>query len=215
MRSIRKFVGGGAAALALGGFLAFIVAPQLAAAGSSHRIQAGVAASFEAPKAVVSTRVTAKVAPNAKSAVTPTAQCISARTALDAARAKDKAEDDAERAANNGGTTADAAEDKAEWAALKPLVDAVRSTCGFTKPTPSAQCTAAVQALKTAIQKEQAEDAAEKSAGTEGTAADTQEDQTEKAQILPLWNAVRTACGFGTTTHTSFQTRQFSTPWHH
>ena len=31
MRSIRKFVGGGAAALALGGFLAFIVAPQLAA----------------------------------------------------------------------------------------------------------------------------------------------------------------------------------------
>jgi len=214
MRSIRKFVGGGAAALALGGFLAFIVAPQLAAAGSSHRIQAGFAASFEAPKAVVSTHVIAKIAP-AKSAVTPTAQCTSARTALDAARAKDKAEDDAERAANNGGTTADAAEDKAEWAALKPLVDAVRTACGFTKPAPSAQCMAAVQALKTAIQNEQAEDAAEKSAGTEGTAADTQEDQTEKAQILPLWNAVRTACGFGTTTHTSFQTRQFSTPWHH
>src|SRR5438093_13363410 len=144
MRSIRKFVGGGAAALALGGFLAFIVAPQLAAAGSSHRIQAGFAASFEAPKAVVATHVTAKIAPNAKSAVTPTAQCTSARTALDAARAKDKAEDDAERAANNGGTTADA--DKAEWAALKPLVDAVRTACGFTKPTPSAQCTAAVQA---------------------------------------------------------------------
>src|SRR2546428_2184989 len=100
MRSIRKFVGGGAAALALGGFLAFIVAPQLAAAGSSHRTQAGVAASFEAPKAVVATHVPAKVGPKAKSAGTP--QCTSCRTALDAARAKDNAEDDAPRAANNG-----------------------------------------------------------------------------------------------------------------
>ena len=218
-RSIRRLVGGGVAALALGCF-ALVVAPQVAAtAGSSHQTQATVAAGVDVRAGAVLRLSTAikKVAVKPKSAVTPSAACTSARQALDAARARDKAEDEAERAAaasDPNFATTDAAEDKAEMAALKPLIDAVRTACGFTKPSPSAQCTAAIQAAKAAFAKDQAEDAAEKTAGTEGTAADEAEDKAEWAARSALWASIRTACGFATfdRTHTTSFTW---TVWHH
>jgi len=54
--------------------------------------------------------------------------------------------------------------------------------------TPSAACTAAIQALKEAITADRAEDAAERAvAKTEGTEA-------EITQFKALWTAIRTAC---------------------
>jgi SWI/SNF-related matrix-associated actin-dependent regulator 1 of chromatin subfamily A len=211
-------VGGTIAALALG-CLALVVAPQVAAtANGSHQTQATLAAGIAARGALLPLATTIKsVSAEPKAAVTPTAACTSARQALAEARAKDKDEDAAERAAATSDPnfkTTDAAEDKAEMAALKPLLDAVRTACGLTRPAPSAQCTAALQAAKAAFAADRTEDAAEKSAGTEGTAADEAEDKAERAQLGALWNSIRTACGFATfdPTHTT----SFSwTGWHH
>jgi hypothetical protein len=218
-RSIRRLVGGGIAALALGCF-ALVVAPQVAAtANGSHQTQATLAAGIDAREGAVlplSTAIT-KVAAKPRSAVTPSAACTSARQALDAARAKDKDEDTAERAAATSDpnfTTTDAAEDKAEMAALKPLIDAVRTACGLTRPAPSAQCTAALQAAKAAFAKDRDEDAAEKAAGTEGTAPDEAEDKAERAQLGTLWNSIRTACGFATFDRTGSTTFSW-TGFHH
>jgi hypothetical protein len=196
-----------------------VVAPQVAAtANSSHRSQLTLSAGIDVHNGeVLPLSAIKKAAVKPKSAVTPSAACTSARQALDAARAKDKDEDTAERAAATSDPnfkTTDAAEDKAELAALKPLVDAVRTACGFTRPAPSAQCTAAIQAAKAAFAKDQAEDAAEKAAGTEGTAADEAEDKAEWAQLGTLWGSIRTACGFPTFDRT--HTGSFSwTVWHH
>ena len=214
-RSIRRLVGGGIAALALGCF-ALVVAPQVAAtANSSNKTQATVGAGVDVRAGAV-LRLS-KVAVKPKSAVTPTAACTSARQALNAALARDKAEDAAERtaaASDPNFKTTDAAEDKAEMAAMKPLIDAVRTACGLTRPVPSAQCTAALQAAKAAFAADRAEDAAEKAAGTEGTAADEAEDKAERAQLGALWNSIRTACGFPTFDRT--HTTSFSfTVWRH
>ena len=219
-RSIRRLVGGGVAALALGCF-ALVVAPQVAATASSSHQQtpATLSAGIDVHNGGVLPLSIAikKVAVKPKSAVTPSAACTSARQALAAAVAKDKAEDAAERAAaasDPNFKTTDAAEDKAEMAAMKPLIDAVRTACGLTRPAPSAQCTAALQAAKAAFAADRAEDAAEKAAGTEGTAADEAEDKAERAQLGALWNSIRTACGFPTFDRT--RTTSFSwTVWHH
>jgi hypothetical protein len=218
-RSIRRLVGGGIAALALGCF-ALVVAPQVAAtANGSHQTQATLSAGIAVREGAVLPLKTAikSVAAQPKAAVTPSAACTSARQALDAARAKDKAEDAAESAAATSDPnfkTTDAAEDKAEMAALKPLLDAVRTACGLTRPAPSAQCTAALQAAKAAFAKDQAEDAAEKAAGTEGSAADEAEDKAERAELGTLWNSIRTACGSATFDRT--HTTSFSwTGWKH
>ncbi len=203
-RSIRKLVGGGAVALALGGFFALIVAPQLAGAFSgSHRTlaDAGVASVITQLRTTQTDAIDKKVVSARHLAVTPTAACRTAKTNLAAAMARDKAEDTTERTnatSDPNFKTPDAAEDKAEYAARKPLVDAVRGACGFTKPAPSPQCAAALQSLKAAFIVERGEDEAERSAGTDESPADMTEDQSEKAQIAPLWQAVRTACGFGT-----------------
>jgi hypothetical protein len=201
-RSIRKLVGVGAAALALGGFFALVVAPQLAGASSgSHRTLAGsgvanvILNSRTEQTAAIEHRVVAAAHP---ATVTPTTGCTTAKTNLAAALATDKAEDATERA--SGASASDLAEDKAEYTARKPLVEAVRAACGFTWPAPSAQCTAALQAMKAAFLAERSEDAAEKAAGTEDSASDVTEDQSEKAKFAPLWQSVRTSCGFGTRT---------------
>ena len=218
-RSIRRLVGGGIAALALG-CIALVVAPQVVAtANSSHKAPATLAAGIDVHHGAVLPLSTAskKVAVKPKLAVTPSAACTSARQALAAAVAKDKAEDAAERAAaasDPNFKTTDAAEDKAEMAAMKPLIDAVRTACGLTRPAPSAQCTAALQAARAAFARDRAEDAAEKAAGTEGTAGDEAEDKAERAQMAALWNSIRTACGFPTFDRT--RTTSFSwTVWHH
>lgn len=217
-RSIRRLVGGGIAALALGCF-ALVVAPQVAAtANGSHQSQATLSAGIAARDgAVLPLNATIKSVAAKPTAAAPTAACTSARQALDTARAKDKAEDAAERAAATSDPnfrSTDPAEDKAEIAALKPLLDAVRTACGLTRPAPSAQCTAALQAAKSAFAKDQTEDAAEKAAGTEGSAADEAEDKAERAQLGTLWDSIRTACGFATFDRT--HTTSFSwTGWHH
>ena len=196
-RSIRKLIGGGAAAIALGGFLALIVAPQLAAAAGTSRqmeVRAGVDTNLGSVRALRSVISTGHFIPRiVKVAVTPSASCTAAKQALAAWKAQDAAEDAAEKAAGTEGTAADIAEDQAERAQVKPLIDAVRAAC-FTPP--SAACVSAMNALKAWIAADRAEDAAEKAAGTEGTAADEAEDQAERAQVASLWQALKTACGY-------------------
>lgn len=217
-RSIGRLVGGGVAALALGFFFVLAVVPQVAATSSSQKIQSTLTAGIEGHEGAVLSLMTTKTVtlkPNA--AVTPTAACTAARQALDAAKAKDKAEDTAEKAAAKADPTnfktTDVAEDKAEKAAMKPLVDAVRTACEPAKPTPSAACTAALQAMKTAMTADRAEDTAEKAAGTAGSAADQTEDKAEKAQFGTLWTSIRTACGFKTFGERP-QTHSFGTATH-
>jgi hypothetical protein len=195
-RSIRNLVGVGAAALALGGFFALVVAPLVAGAGAGNTIRPGTSLSSALLNtAGLSFGTATKVnVPLVIHSATPSASCTTSRSSLEAARAKDKAEDAAELAA---GKPADTAEDASEMAALKPLITAAIKACGSTKPVASASCVAAMQAVKAAITKEQGEDAAERAAGTEGSTADAAEDQTEKAQLSPLLKTVGTACGFG------------------
>ncbi len=220
-RPIRRLVGAVIAALALGCFVAVVVAPQVAATASSHKIQSTLAAGIQAHEGAVLSKTTTKsVVLKPKAPVTPTAACAAARTAINAALAKDKAEDTAERASATSDPnfkTADAAEDKAEIAALKPLLDAVRTACGFARPTPSAQCTAALQAAKAALAADRAEDAAEKTSATEGSAADLVEDKAERAKLGTLWNSIRSACGFGSTTTSARPDYHFfsTTGWRH
>jgi len=199
-RSIRKLIGGGAAAIALGGFLALIVAPQLAAADGTSRqmeVRAGVDSnlgSVGALRSVISTgHFLSRIV---KVAVTPSATCTAAKQALADWKAKDAVEDAAEKAAGTEGTAADVAKDRAELAEVKALINAVRAACGFTRPTPSAACVSAMNALKAWFVADRAEDAAEQAAGTEGTAADEAEDRAERAQLAALWQSAKTACGF-------------------
>jgi hypothetical protein len=193
-RSIRKLVGGGAAALALGGFFALIVSPLVAGAGVSNKVAPGTSISTAALKASVLANVPVAKATAPKASIrlaTPSAACTAAKQDLAAARTRDQAEDAAEKTAGTEGTAADTAEDAAERAAIKPLIEAAFRACA------SPACVTAVSALKAAAEADKAEDVAEKAAGTEGTAADTAEDQAERAKILPLWQAVRADCGFG------------------
>jgi hypothetical protein len=201
-RSIRKLVGGGAAALAIGGFFALIVAPALAGAMSgSHpattKTSAGVARIFIEKGSVLKVAVDKKVVKVVVPALTPSGTCATAQSNLAAAKAQDKAEDTTERAKASSDANfkaSEVAEDKDENAARKPLVDAVRAACGTTKAAPSSQCSAALQSLKAAFQAEQGEDAAEKSAGTEGSAGDATEDQSERSRMMPLFQAIGSSC---------------------
>ncbi len=125
----------------------------------------------------------------------PSAQCVSARQALANAESADKTEDAAERAdakTNTGASDSD--EDKTEAAAVKQVRDAVATACGPQKPTPSAPCVAARDALAKAAAADKAEDQTEKS-NHPTPSADTTEDKTEKAQTDALHQAERAACG--------------------
>jgi len=125
----------------------------------------------------------------------PSAQCVSARQALANAESADKTEDAAERADAKTNTAAPGSdEDKTEAADMKQLRDAVAAACGPHKPTPSAACVAARDALAKADAADKAEDQAEKS-NKLTTSAETTEDKTEKAQTDALHQAERAACG--------------------
>jgi hypothetical protein len=203
-KSIRKLVGGGATALAIGGFFALMVAPQLAGASSgSHRTLAGggVANVVINMRTEQTAAIDKKVVTGAHLATTPSTSCTTAKADLASAMAADKTEDSAERAkatSDPNFKTTEVAEDKDEAAARKPLVDAVRASCTFTKPVLSAQCSAALQSLKAAFQAELSEVAAEKEAGTEGTAGDMTEDKSEMARFAPLFQSLRASCILGT-----------------
>ena len=205
-RSIRKFVGVAAGGLGLSIALALIVTPLLAAASPNARqIDARlVGASAYAHGTIGVKYVAASLTRFAtvrplKTAATPSAACTAAKTNLAAAKTQDADEDARENAAGTEGTAADIDEDKAEWAARKPLVDAVISACGF--GSPSAACTSAMQNLKNAIAEERAEDVKEAANGIEGTPADVTEDAQEKAALAPLLQAIKNACGFTTFFH--------------
>jgi len=203
-RSIRKLVGGGAAALAIGGFFALVVPALLAGASSgSHRTPpGGGVASIIINMRIEQTAATdKKVVTAVHPALTPSTSCTTAKANLEAAMTADKAEDATERSnatSDPNFKTTEIAEDKAELAARKPLVDAIRASCTFTKPVVSAQCSAALQSLKAAFQAELSEDSAEEAAGTEGTAGDVAEDKSEMARFGPLFQTLRASCMLGT-----------------
>jgi hypothetical protein len=196
MFSIRKLVGYGAAVLGLGAISALALTAQAGAAAPSSTLRTHAAA----PLATLQFVPLAKVAPRAEpKAATPSAACTAATKTLEGAKAKDSAEDATERTAAKAAPktaasrTADQNEDKAEKAAIKPLRDAVHKACGSLKPAASPQCLAALQALKTANDTEKPEDQAE-NASPPSKDADKIEDAAEYAKVLPLLQAVRTAC---------------------
>ena len=125
---------------------------------------------------------------------TPSAACTAAIRAIKDAVGADRTEDAAERAVakTEGTQAADRTEDSAERATFLALFKAARTACAptVTTPvvhtfTPSAACTSALQALK---------------------AAWAQGRPTTKAQweqLMSLFQAARTACGFAGTATTS------------
>lgn len=194
MFSIRKLAGYGATVVGLAAISALALTAQAGAAESSSAPRTHAAAPLATLQFV-------PLAPRAEPmAVTPSAACTAATKTLDAAKAKDAAEDATERTAAKAAPktaasrTAAQNEDKAEKAAIKPLRDAVHKACGSFKPAASPQCLAALQALKTANYNEKPEDQAKK-ASPLSKDADKIEDAAEHAKVLPLLQAVRTACG--------------------
>jgi hypothetical protein len=191
MKSIRNWSAGSAA---LGAVMALALAPAPVMADESHS-----SLPRTAPKLTFMAI-----------AMEPSAACLAARQALVTAWTNDRDEDTAERqAAKLAGAdpTVDVKEDKSERAALLALWDTARTTCAAQpeaapKPrTPSTSaCLAAKQALKNALAASWKAEAAEKTSGTENTAADLSEDKAELAALKPLWTAVGTACGFPSAT---------------
>jgi hypothetical protein len=141
MISIRKFVGYAGAAAGISAAIALAMASQaVVAAAPSNR--------------VIDQAVTMQAAPSA--------ECTAALQAIKTAAADDRSEDLSEWAVakTNPDTARDTSEDADELAAFKALFSTARTACApavaaapqVTKFTPSAQCTADLQALKAAWQ---------------------------------------------------------------
>ena len=176
MLVIRKFVGYTSAAAALGTVVAMVAFAQTGIAATTRPL----------PEVMTAHGVT--LHDTAPAAVTaPSAACTAALQALKAAVADDRTEDEAERQAarTNPDLAVDATEDQAERAHFHTLFSNIRTACAVTKPaetrtfTPSAQCTAAVQAVK-----------AFWAQGRPTTRA-------QWTQLFTLMKEARTACGFG------------------
>jgi hypothetical protein len=165
MSVIRKFVGYTGAAAGIGAAIAIAMSSQTGlAAAPANRVQ-------EEP-----------TAPQ----LTLSAACTAAIDAIKADFRADASEDNAERQAVRTDPTAAEApgEDAGEVANLEALFSAARTACApaatnpaFTKFTPSAQCTAAIAALKAAWMQ----------------GRPTTQSQWQNLQALA--QAVRTACG--------------------
>jgi hypothetical protein len=135
----------------------------------------------------------------------PSAACVAAKTAFFAALKADVAEDASERDLTKTGTnTTDATEDQTEHANFASLRKAMVTACDpddaaqpqHQTPTPTAACTAAKAALKSFFTQRMADEKADWTNGTEGTAADKAEDAAAWAQAKTLFQAAATACGF-------------------
>jgi hypothetical protein len=141
MRSIRKLIAMGPAAVGLIVVTAFALAPVSAAAEGSH-----------SSKTHQKTAAVQTFQAFTSAAATP---CTNERQKLATARADDRVSDAAEKLALKTGrlTLADKkAADVAEKAAIKVLRDAVRANCvGQPKAVPTAECVAAKKALKDAV----------------------------------------------------------------
>ncbi len=192
MFSIRKFVGRGALALTLSAAMVLVFAAQAGqAAKPAHHVTLPGAVHQQGSLALDVHEVA------------PSPQCTAATNAVKTWFTNDQAEDKSEKALNavDSETGTDQSEDAGEKAALKALLDAAKSACGAAfhhdekvtaPPTPA--CAAALAALKSALQKDQAEDQTEKANGTDDTPADQSEDQAEMAGKMTLWTAVKSAC---------------------
>ena len=217
MHSIRKFVGRGTLALGIGAVVALAVA-----------VQSGQAARVNDASQVSSSSAQVAQTPSVHLNFTlvstsPSPACTTAMGQLQAQVASDMAEDVTERSTNTTDTEAgaDATEDTTERAAFKPLIAAIVAACGTTShvghkapivaKTPA--CAAALQALKAGFAQARAEQQAEVANGSEATAADQAEDQTEFGHLQSLWGGVKTACW--TTRSTTTGTSTFSTWWWH
>jgi hypothetical protein len=168
---IRKFVGYTGAAAGIGAALALALSPQTGYAGAAPIDSSTQPAGFE---------------------FTPSASCTAAIGAIKTWFANDAAEDNSERMAVRTDPTATETpgEDAAETAELQGLFANARTACApavtstattaptLTKPTLSAQCTAAITALKAAW------------------AAGRPTTQAQWQNLMTLAQAVRTACGF-------------------
>jgi len=201
MHSIRKFVGRGTFAIALAALLTLALSVQAGQAAKSARVSNNnvVLANLSQPRAHELT----SALPAHEATVAPSPQCTAAVNALKAAVANDKAEDglEAANASSDTETGAELTEDTNEKAALKPLLTAAASACGgelheiAAPPVPKTPaCQSALTALKNAFVADRAEDQAELSSGTAGTAADQTEDQNEFAAKSKLRADVRAAC---------------------
>jgi hypothetical protein len=169
MLVIRKFVGYTGAAAGIGAAIAIAMSSQTGlAAAPANRVQEPAA-----------------------SQLTLSAACTAAIDAIKADFRADASEDNAERQAVRTDPTAAEApgEDAGEVANLKALISAARTACApaattpatspaFTKFTPSAQCTAAIAALKAAWMQ----------------GRPTTQSQWQNFQALA--QAVRSACGW-------------------
>ena len=167
MISIRKFVGYAGAAAGISAAIAIAMASQaVVAAAPSSRVNYQAVTTQEAPSA----------------------ECTAAIQAIKSAAADDRSEDLSERtvAKTNPDAALDVSEDGDELAGFKALFSTARTACAppaatapqVTKFTPSAQCTADLQALR---------------------AAWTQGHPTTKAQwtqLQALARAARTDCGW-------------------
>ncbi|TMC86277.1 MAG: hypothetical protein E6J06_01225 [Chloroflexi bacterium] len=167
MTSIRKFVGYTGAAAGITAAIAIAMASQ----------------------AVVAAAPTSRASDQpARMQAAPSAECSAAIQAIKTAAINDSAEDASERALakTNPGDGTDVDDDAAELANFKSLFSAARTACApaaetapkLTTFTPSAACTAALQALK---------------------AAWVQGRPTTQAQWINLQSlaqAVRAACGW-------------------
>ena len=176
MLVIRKFVGYTSAAAAIGAAAAVVVFAQTGIAATARPL----------PEAMTAHGVTLHgTAPVAVTA--PSAACTAAFQSLKAAMAADRTEDAAERQAarTSPDLAADATEDQAERAHFRTLFSNIRTACAATRPavtrtfTPSAQCTAAMRAVK-----------AFWAQGRPTTRA-------QWTQLFTLLKDARTACGFG------------------
>lgn len=168
MLAIRKFVGYTGAAAGIGAALALAMSAQPAAAAApANRVDQPALTTF-----------------------TPSAECTAAINAIKDWVRADAAEDNSERMAIRSNPTAgDPDTDATERATITGLFTAARTACApaaasstttptFTKFTPSAQCSAAIQALKAAW-----------ALGRPAT-------QAQWMNIQTLGMAVRSSCGW-------------------
>lgn len=181
MLSIRKFVGCAKVVAGAGALLMLAVSPQTAAARSMDG----------APDASPATSATTNF-----TQITLSAACQAQLQVLKTAAVNDRQEDADEAA--SGDVAGDEAEDAAELAHFKALLAGVRTACaddiaalkakfaaGRTT-TPSAACTSAVQAFKTAARAL--------------WAAHTRPTDAQLANLRALGQAAKTACGWSWTT---------------
>lgn len=173
MSVIRKFVGYTGAAAGIGAALALALSSQTGYAAAAPMDRSPQPAGFE---------------------FAPSAACKTAVDAIKAWFVSDAAEDNSERAAVRTDPTAveTPGEDSGELATLQGLFADARTACApavtsttprtteptFTKPTLSAQCKAAITALKAAW------------------AAGRPTTQAQWQNLMTLGQNVRTACGF-------------------